>query len=236
MGPGVEMKLNARTLTAAFLALSLLSACGNDQQADETKAALGTAKLIGKLIVNFGRNPTTNPPDPATIAIARAALEKGGTPVYRIDVKKLRYMNFMAPYGDNGPVKTWASTAYETVSLNDGILVATRGFGPDLMSAVAPSLGQVRSGNGFFHRVYYHLDGADQPIRTDFDCEFSPSGSETVVVMGISYTTKGVTESCSNPAERFENTYSFDGSGKLRQSVQYVSSLAAMMQLQRVVD
>jgi hypothetical protein len=142
----------------------------------------------------------------------------------------------MAPYGDNGPIRTWASNTYETVSLQDGILVATRGFGNDIMSSSAPSLGQVKSGAGFFHRVYYYLDGADQSQRADFDCNFAASGSETVAVLDKAYATRRVTESCSNPDTSFENLYWFDGSGSLRQSLQFVSVQAASMQLQRVLD
>jgi hypothetical protein len=233
MGTGLEMKFEHRALTAAALCLGLLSACGNDPQAGDNLAATQNAKNLATYALTLG-----HPPAPAAVdgSALRAALEQAGQPVYSVKVDKMRYNGYMAPYGSNGPIQTWASTSYETVSLKDGILVATRGFGPDIMSSITPPLGQIRSASGAVHRVYYYLDGADQPQRADFDCTLAASGSETIVVLTKAYATRRVTESCSNADASFENVYWFEGSGTLRQSVQFVSVQAASMQLQRIID
>jgi hypothetical protein len=118
----------------------------------------------------------------------------------------------------------------------DGVVVATRGFGPDLMSSVAPDVGQIKSAGGFFHRVYYYLDGADQTYRLDFDCNFSASGSETIDLLGKAYAARRMTESCANADSHFENVYWFDKGGNLRQSDQFISTQLATMRLQRLVD
>ncbi len=230
MGTGLEMKVTRRVLTATALCLSLLSACGNDSQSVENVAAVKGAKLYALHLLTGGKVATV---DNATV---RAGLEEGNQPIWGVKVDKLHYINFMAPYGINGPVQTWASNTYESISLKDDILIATRGFGPDIMSAIVPSLSQVRSARGLFHRVYYYLDGADQPQRVDFDCSFAPAASETVAVLDRTYAAHRVNESCINAQSSFENAYWFDPSGSLRQSIQYVSSQAASMQLQRVID
>ncbi len=234
MGTGLEMKFEFPGPTsAALFALALLSACGTDPQAGENQAAARSLKTVAGSLLTLGHKPATAPLDDAQL---RAALLNVGQPIYSVKIDKMRYNNFMVPYGDNGPIQTWASKSYESVSLNDGILVATRGFGADLMSATTPTVGQARSGSGFFHRVYYYLDGADQPQQSDFDCNFVASGAETIAVLGKAYATRRITESCSNPETAFENVYWFDGSGSLRRSVQYVSAQAASVQLQRIID
>ena len=233
MGTGLEMKFEVRTLIGVALSMVLLSACGNDPEASENRLAAKSVKHLGVYLLTLGHPPAPAAFDPAEV---RAGLEQAGQPVYGVKLDKIRYNDFMAPYGDNGPIQTWASNTYEIVSLNAGILVATRGFGNDIMSASAPGLAQVRSASGFFHRVYYYLDGADQPQRSDFDCNFAASGNETIAVLDRGYATRRVTETCSNPDTSFENVYWFDGSGSLRQSVQFVSVQAASMQLQRVID
>lgn len=233
MGTGLEMKSELRSLIGAALSLALLSACGTDPAAGDGKTSANSLKAYFGSLLGKGRaaNPAeTNP------AQTRALLAQLGQPITYAKVDKLGYFSFMSPYGNNGPVQTWASSAYETFSLKGGILVATRGLGPDLMTAVVPSLGQVRSGSGSFHRVYFTLDGADQPQRADFECSFKSSGSETVTVLDRGYPSQRVTESCSNAETQFENMYWFDSSGNLRQSLQHVSEQAASVQLQRAID
>lgn len=232
MGTGLEMNVTRRTLSGLGLCLALLSACGNDSQSLENRAAAKVVRDFATGLVNRRAGPA-----PAIdYAAVRAALLESGQPVYSVKIDKLHYRDFMAPYGENGPIQTWASNTYESVSMNDGIVVATRGFGPDIMSATVPALGQVSSAKGFFHRVYYYLDGADQPQRVDFDCNFAAAGSDTVTVLDQTYVTRRVTESCANPQSSFENSYWFDTSGRLRQSLQFVSEQVASMQLQRVID
>lgn len=234
MGTGLEMKFEFPGLTgAAMLALALLSACGTDPEVTENRSVASGFKAAAASFLTLGRQPAAANLDSASV---RTALQQFGQPIYGVKIDKMRYVNFMVPYGENGPIRTWASKSYETISLKDGIVVATRGFGADLMSATAPTLGQAKSASGFFHRVYYYLDGADQPQQSDFDCNFASSGTETITVLGAAYATHRVTESCSNPQTRFENLYWFDGSGSLRQSLQYVSAQAALVQLQRVID
>lgn len=236
MGTGLEMKFKLHALVGIALCAALLSACGNDIVAGEAREAMKQAKDLAARGFGSGHGSAGTPASTVSLANVRAALGSSGQPVYRIAIETVGYIDFMAPYGNNGPIRTWASNTYETVSLNDGVLTATRGFGPDLMTSVAPGLGQVSAANGFFHRVYYYLDGADQTQRIDFDCNFSSSGSETVTVLDLTYVARRVNESCANPDHSFQNVYWFDGSGKLRQSEQFVSYELGSMHLQRVID
>ncbi len=236
MGTGVEMKRNLPALVGALLSAALLSACGSAPDVSDTTVAAEATRNLFTSGFGLARKPASTAPTGARLQAIQTALAQSAVPVYGVKVDKLRFNGFVAPYGINGSIRTWASTAYQTVSMNDGVLVATRGFGSDMMSAVAPSIGQISSGNGFFHRVYYYLDGADQPQRLDFDCNFSTAGSETIDLYGQGYVARRVNESCANPDTRFENAYWFDGSGKLRQSDQFVSVQVATMRLQRLVD
>ena len=236
MGAGVEMKRNLPALVGALLSAALLSACGSAPDVSDTTVAAEATRNLFSSGFGFARKSTSTTPTGAKLAAIQAALAQSAVPVYGVKVDKFGFNGFLAPYGDNGPIRTWASTVYQTVSMNDGVLVATRGFGSDLMSAVAPSVSQISSGTGFFHRVYYYLDGADQTQRIDFDCNFSVAGSEAIDLYGKGYTAWRVNESCANPDTKFENAYWFDGSGKLRQSDQFVSVQVATMRLQRLVD
>ena len=234
MGARLEMKVSS-FLSALVLGFTL-SGCGNDPQAGDTQLSLKAGVKLGSMALRLGRNPTDQAVAPAAVTALRAALEKSGQPIYLVSVADLGYANLMAPYGQNGAVQTWASTTYESVSMRDGIVVATRGFGPDMMTSVAPDAAQVARGVGSFQRSYYYLDGADQTTLVSYTCTYAQSGSETVVVLGKGNATRKVTESCAGPVSPFENAYWFDGSGKMRQSDQRLAPGLKAMRLQRVID
>lgn len=227
---------NSTALFALLLTGLALAGCGNDQQADDTQVSLKAGAKIGSLALSLGGKGQSQAMSPAAIAALRGALETSGQPIYAVAVPDLGYANLMAPYGQNGAVQTWASMSYETISMRDGILVATRGFGPDIMTTVTPDIAQVRRASGSFARSYYYLDGADQKLLLTYACTFAPSGTETVIVLGKAYGTHRVTESCAGVDSPFVNTYWFDGGGKLRQSDQRLAPGLKPMRLQRVID
>lgn len=233
MGAGLEM---TRKKTACLVGLlGLLAGCGNDQTAQESLSRLPKGKALGAMVTAIFVKPQPFRADPAAVATVRGALEKAGQPVLLVTVPS-RGADLFAPYGQNGPVITWATSAQQSIALDDGLLVATRGFGPDLMSASVPSLAQVSRATGTSHRDYYDLDGADQNRHFAYDCTLAPAGMEAVEVFGATYPTRKVTESCAGPDASFVNIYWFDADGRLRQSDQHATPGLPTVQIGRVVD
>jgi hypothetical protein len=142
----------------------------------------------------------------------------------------------MTPLGSNSGVVTWANPEYQTISLQNGVILATRGFGSDLMSARVPTAQQLSAGTGTHQRVHYLLDGADQTISQSFTCQLSVSNNETIEILGLAYVTKKVEENCAGPSGNLTNTYWFDSQGLIRQSLQSRQSGVENMQLQAIID
>ena len=147
-----------------LLAALVLAGCGNDVTGNDLSVPV---KVLLSALQGAGKpTATANPDDPAVkagILAYRAQLEADGQPILIASNETLKYGTLHAPFGQNGDVQTWSSTGYQTIALRGGILIATRGFGPDLMSAVAPSVAKVASATGTTNRRYHYLDGADQP-------------------------------------------------------------------------
>ena len=211
----------------------LLTGCGNDSAAGDYQRPF---KAIVAKLQGGQAAPTLATLDQSGIATLRAALEADGQSIYLVVNPALKYTNLMAPYGQNGDVQTWASQDYETMSLRAGMLVATRGFGADLMSSTGPSVAQIAAGRGSTQRRYHYLDGADQPHQFDYACILAARGSDSVTVLGKSYATNKVTESCSGASGSFVNEYWFDLGQNLRQSSQMIAPGTANLILQRVID
>ena len=234
MGPFLEM---IRFWAQTGLVL-LLASCGSDTSApalpikaifqaqmDKLKGA-GAPTAAGAVIE----------PDAATLAEGRRVLQEGGQPVMAVTDRGLGLATFMVPLGQNSGVVTWANPEYQTLALRDGVILATRGFGNDLMSAEAPTALQLRQGSGSTRRVHYVLDGADQTQTQTYACHLSVSNNETIAVLGLSYLTEKVQEVCEGDAGGFTNLYWFDHTGIIRQSQQVREPGVEKMQLQMIID
>lgn len=227
-----------RGILGAVLGLMTLAACGSDGV--DNGVGLPTKVVLGLLVGSKSRPVVTaDPHDPAVkagILAYRAQLEADGQPILLASNQVLKYGTLHAPFGQNGDVLTWSSTGYQTIALRGGILIATRGFGPDLMSAVAPDAATIARATGATRRTYHYLDGADQPQRLEFICSLRNDGPRTIEVLAKLHATHKVTESCSGPSGSFENEYWFDSGLIIRQSSQRMAPGLDNLFMQRVVD
>ncbi len=228
-------------LAAGLVALGL-SGCGNDMNAG-LMGGLPIKALMQSALAQVGIGGQAQAaaapaaaPDPAQVAASRKMLEDAGLPLYIIQNKDLGLLAYFGKLGQNGDVVTWSTPDYVTVSLRDGMIVATRGFGPDIMSSVAPTTAQIARGSGATHRRYYYLDAADQIQRFDYQCLVRDAGIEVITLIGKDYRTHRVDEACSGQQGSFVNSFWFEGSTKLRQSSQHLAPGIANLLVQKIID
>lgn len=112
----------------------------------------------------------------------------------------------------NDDVVSFLSPDGISISMRDGLIVATRGFGFDLMasdlSSVATTLERRDASST---RVHRYLDGEDQVVTWRFDCRYSYLSRESA------------TEDCTSPFYAFQNSYTLAQSGKILSARQWVS-------------
>jgi hypothetical protein len=221
--------------------LLALAACGNDKNAG-ILGGIPVKDLATATMAEVGLGPKPKPaapappPDPAQVALARKTLEEGGIPLFIIQNKNLGLAAYFSKLGQNGDVITWSTQDYKSISMRDGMIIATRGLGPDIMSSYAPTTEAVRRGSGTTKRVYYTLDAADQKVRQDFDCVLNDAGMETITLIGKPYSARRINETCTGPTGSFVNVFWFDGRAKLRQSSQHVALGIENLLLQKIID
>lgn len=220
-------------LTAALAVLALLAACGSEKsEPSPMGAAVGTlAKATISRVTTRragGEAKSAAPP-------GRAELEKYGMPILRTVIPSRAADAMLTISDQKGPVVTWTTSDGTTFSLRDGVLIQTRGLGPDLMSARAPSLAQLRQNGGTHQRVYYFLGQDDRPTTRTYDCTVQVRGGESVTIFGRSHATTRVTEECARPQGKITNEFWLEGA-TVRKSRQWVSGLTGHVDFERVVD
>ena len=213
----MSLKLLQRSF-ALCLAMAGLSACGNDQNQGGFGAALKEAGSSLSGSISNKKKPVSG-----NIGLTRAALANIVTPVDLVTIESRNAQGVIAKIATNRGVETWSSVDKKTIAMRDGVIVATRGLGEDLMSASVPQLAQLQNGSLGHNRVHTVLDGEDKPVYQRFDCNAIRGGAETIVIVELAYATHHVTEACNGPSGRFTNDYWFQTGGKLRKSRQWIS-------------
>jgi hypothetical protein len=243
-------KAGARRFIAAGMALALalaVAGCSGGGGAQDGQSVLLSA--LGERAVSAVRPGAEDPAalprlrpgqrvrvDPSMIAgvtvpVLLAHLEDRGT------------VATLGRVAVNDGVATWRGADPITLALRaDGLLVGTRGLGPDLMIAdVAGTEAALRQGTGAaVTRVHRFLDGDLQLRSVTYSCTLVPAGREDITIAGRTHTTLRFDERCSSLAdgrETFVNSY-WRATDRMFvwQSRQWISEALGVMNAQRLVE
>ena len=141
------------------------------------------------------------------------ALARTEGPLLLVEQPDFDQAEFFVAAARNGDMTTFGSDSQTTVALEGPVMVATRGFGGDLMSADVGELpgNLARREAGPHARTLRYLDGEDSTVTTELACDLRPSdGSATTFI-----------EYCGSAQLEFRNVYSFGGDGRVVRSVQW---------------
>lgn len=219
MGQGFPVKHALSLLLVAMF----LGACGSDK-ADYEGFSVATA-AITKLLSGTGTAA-------AAPSLTRAAIDQGGNPLIRAQVEKGGAVAFLGKIGEGRGVLTWSSVDGISLSLRDGVVIATRGLGTDLMSAAVPTAAQLAH-DAIGQRRHYYLFGGETEQLRSFDCTLRDAGMERITVVELVYDARHRVESCTGSSGlTFENHYWFDNRAIIRQSRQWISPDVGFLELQ----
>ena len=135
--------------------------------------------------------------------------------------------------GTNGSRETWLSADGVSITLDDGIMVATRGLPRDLIAARVTGLeSALAAGSGSATRVHEILTDLDQISTELLQCSIARKGPETVEILGNPTTLTRVEEACKGKNLVFTNTYWLNGVGAIKRSSQVVSPATGFLQIE----
>ena len=144
----------------------------------------------------------------------------------------------LAPVARNDSVTVWQTLDGITLSLRDGVLVATRGLGDDLMSAdVSGDLAMLRGtgGNGYYPHIRSYLDGEDQTVFRGYQCRRTGRARTTLRIDGAAYAAQRIEVQCTSPRHAFTNVYWLGEAGSVLKSRQWISPAVEYMETERVM-
>lgn len=127
--------------------------------------------------------------------------------------------------GERDGVTRWRSVDNRQIYTRDGIVIATRGFSDDLMTADVPNLHALVTSleHGQVARIERHMDGEDKMQINSWICDISAVAQETIPVSNteVAKTTR-IDENCHGPSSNFSNSY-WVQDGRVIQGIQQIS-------------
>lgn len=210
-----------RALCPILLAL-LLVACGDAQQdVDLLKSAL------------FPNTPRFSPR--AEALAARRPIP----PRLEVGFPSRDVAGVMLLEAERGEMQTWLTADGATITLYQGMLTSTKGFGGGLSgSDVRQSTDLILSGrSGRAERFHSFLNGNDEIELHAYKCQITRTGGEPVVLQGTPVATQNLQEDCYGVADRFTNIYWVQiSTGRIVQSSQWTGDFLGNMFIKVVPD
>lgn len=197
--------------------LTTLSACGTDRN------PLLSRDVLGGLIPGQRKAPPDL--DPVAIAgLVQSNLAALKEPAMLAILEDRKAAAVVVPYGRNGPVTTWTTQDFTTLSFRGGLLTATRGLGTDLMSASTSSTRvALLAGGGQSTQTWRTLDSTNATIDVEMSCRITGGASESVALAsGATRTARKFDALCTGDGYDVRNTYWLAPDGTVVQSRQWV--------------
>ncbi len=124
----------------------------------------------------------------------------------------------------NGLQETWLAQNGFSAVYRDGIMVATRGLGEDLIAATPSGIrAALRAGGGTGQRVHDYIGDQNEIIQIAFECTITGGEIESVNLGLREESARKYAEICRSQRLQFENAYWIDASGEILTSLQFVS-------------
>ncbi len=114
----------------------------------------------------------------------------------------------MSLIGINGDVTTWSTADGRSISVRNGVLVSTRGFGADLMSAdVNGTIAALNGGLHEYEKFLSFLNGENRQVFQAFFCRMVGPEASMINSFGRQVTVSKWTETCLSPQSELVSTY-----------------------------
>lgn len=235
MGEGLGMiGRGSRALVAVLAAALVLAGCnrGNDAAPVQLQLARASGGLVKSI---FGGRKAQARPEPT-----RAQLEATGESIISLVAERREmqaYLYMADRHRDDlpGVLETWRTTDEgASLTLRDGVLVTTRGFGGDLLStSVELQDGHLGPLPG---AVVQQIRVSDNRKRALYlSCDMADLGPEPVVILGKTHATRHLQQRCEGGGGRVVNDFWTDArAGMIWQSRQWAGPEVGYLRVQRV--
>ena len=133
---------------------------------------------------------------------------------------------------ERGGVQTWLTADGATITLDQGFLTSTKGFGGGMAGSDTSQSAQliIDGSEGLAERFHSFLNGNDEIELHAYKCQITALGSDSVLLRGNPVATRKLQEDCYGLTQAFTNTYWVqDSTRQIVQSSQWTGDFLGNM-------
>jgi len=217
-----------------FASLSLILILTSCSNALETETGeIGTLQVLKKTFDQLNKPKQFID---ARNLINREQIDAANIPVLFVELASGQN-GTLTPYPGQGVGQTWLGADGATITLEKGILKASRGMGNDLMGSHSsiPKWSKINKNTEIFSRELNYITGNNKISRHVLICGIKKIRSgDLIKIWDINFKVDKFEESCSSSSLTFKNTYQVDVLGIVRRSSQYHSETIGSILIERL--
>ncbi len=214
-----------------FAIIFFLASCSNTPELETGE--IKTLQML-KSAINQSRKPRTF--IDARKLLSRKQIDAANIPVLFVELESGQN-GTLTPYPGQGVGQTWLGADGATITLEGGILKASRGMGDDLMGSTSfmPTWSETNKKTQTYSRELNHITGKNKISRHIFNCKIEKTSSEELIkIWNLDFKVAQFEENCFNSSISFKNIYHVDTQGIVRKSLQYHSQTLGSIKIERL--
>jgi len=213
-----------RLLPLTILFMTFLSACASDDVVrSEKKAFWGVFKNITKK--SFSEDAVTS--QSSKFPNTKKWLEKFSQPIILTSSIDKKNQATLVVLGDNRDRLTWVSSDGISLSYDNGILIATRGYSQDLLSLDYEKPKKIFSSNYLqYNKTHRYLSGENRYDDIQFKCTGTKKKPQSIKIVEYTLLVDRYVENCVNSRHEYSNEYDLlSGTTVVVRSKQWISPI-----------
>lgn len=172
----------------------------------------------------------------ARLLLNRKQIDKAKVPVLFVELPSGQN-GTLTPYPGRGVGQTWLGADGATLTLQMGVLKASRGMGDDLMGSTSsmPVWSKIKNKKQNYSRSLNFVTGNNKISKRVFSCFIQKTNkNELIEIWGVKFKVARFEENCQNKGLTFNNSYYVDTQGIVRRSFQYHSDTIGYIFMERL--
>ncbi len=214
-----------------LIVFSLLAACSNTPELET-----GEIKTLAMLQQALQQSIQPKAFIDSRLLVNRDKIDDANIPVLFVELTSGQN-GTLTPYPGQGIGQTWLGADGATLTLQRGVLKASRGMGDDLMgsNSTMPLWSKIENKNQTYIRSLSHITGNNKIIKRIFSCDIAKTDNgELIQIWDVNFKVAKFEETCFNRNLTFKNTYFVDIRGIVRKSSQYHSDTFGYITIERL--
>ncbi len=168
--------------------------------------------------------------------LSRKYIDEVNTPILFVELESGQN-GTLTPYPGKGVGQTWLAADGATITLERGILMASRGMGDDVMgsNSLMPSWYEVNKNIKIYSREISHITGNNKIYKRVFKCRLQKINKKEIIeIWGVDFFVTKFQENCDYNGFEIENVFYLDKQKIVRKSSQYHSDTIGYITLERL--